>query len=288
MRQMGVIAVTGLCLALAPSAGAAKLGKAGGFTYVKKSATLDAVIAGTTDDASIDAECPKGTKPVGGGAEVSGDPLNSYLSASGPDLTDWHTAMWHFDEPEAKASAYAICSKKKSKIRVEKEDLTTASGTGAAFAVPCGNDAAVSGGATPAGFVVEWWLSSTDPDDGPGDMDEKPDDVWTTFAWHRAGYLKSFVRMQSVCMKGAKPKYPDVGTAFSTQQTVTHKVPCPKKTVVVGGGGESTGPASQNHLSVSVPYDSGDKGKVPDDGWKVTYANPGATEQDFVSSAVCL
>ena len=49
----------------------------------------------------------------------------------------------------------------------------------------------------------------------------------------------------------------------------TLKAPCPRKTHVLSGGALNSASFNDAHLIHSYPYDSSDRGRWPDDGWKV-------------------
>jgi len=284
----GVVLAASLALAAAP-AHAAELGHAGGFTYVKKSKILGDTTSGTTSGEGVEAKCPDGSVPAGGGTSVSGDPLASYVSASAPKQRSWFSSGWHFDTESGKATAWGICTKKKSKVRVSSESLNIAGGVSGSFATPCGQDAAVSGGVRPQVGIEEWWLNTSSPVDGGADADEKPDDSWLSITWHRPGFFPpQDVSFDAVCMKDTKVAYKVAGIAFSTQQINKPKVHCPKRKNVVGGGPSVSGPASQSHVAKTAPLDDGDKNKVPDDGWQITVVNPSMAEMDVVVYAACV
>src|SRR5687768_8954759 len=57
------------------------------------------------------------------------------------------------------------------------------------------------------------------------------------------------------------------GTSPGVSQSFTKKVSCPASRHVTGGGIEGDGSAGAND---GRPFDSGDAGSVPDDGWAVT------------------
>ena len=70
----------------------------------------------------------------------------------------------------------------------------------------------------------------------------------------------------------------------------TAKSRCPKGTHAVGGGGYTTAGFGEQRLVDSAPFDSGDAGKQPDDGWRVTGDNvaPGSsTPQHLLAYAQC-
>lgn len=63
--------------------------------------------------------------------------------------------------------------------------------------------------------------------------------------------------------------------------TTTVKAACPRNRHVAGGGAD----AGQQYLGSSYPYDSKDKDKKPDDGWKAT--SYGLQDATFTAIAAC-
>ncbi len=282
-------ATVALMLAVAAPASAAELGKEGGFTYVKKSANLADTTASDPTGKQREAKCPDGSAPTGGGASVSGDPFDSFVSASGPRQKSWLGGGWHQDSPAGKLTTWGICTEKKSKVRVSSDVVNVAGGASGTAAISCGNDKPVSGGVRPKLGVVEWWLNRSAPQDDIADPDIKPDDTWQSSIWHLPGFFPPVdVSIDAVCMEGAKVSYKVLGVAFTTNDLIELTVECPRKKSVVGGGPDVSGPASQSHVAVTEPFDSDDKGKVPDDGWSISVANPTMAEMDVVVFAACV
>ena len=285
---VAVAATVGLALTAAP-AHAAELGSEGGFTYVKNSKNLGDTTDGSTAAKELEAHCPDGAVPTGGGTSISGDPHASYVAASGPKQKSWLSSGWHSNTEAAKVTSWGICTEKKGKVRVASEVVNVAGGTAGSSAVPCGQDAAVGGGVRPALGIAEWWLTTTYPQDGGADSDEKPDDQWFSVIWHQTGFFPPLdVSIYAVCMEDTKVSYKANGVAFSTQVLVTASVECPNSKSVAGGGAALGPPASQAHVVKTQPIDSDDKGKVPDDGWAITIANPTMAEMDVVAYAACV
>jgi hypothetical protein len=282
------VAAAGFALVAAP-ADASKLGSSGGFTYAKKSADLPDTFGATATSNALEAHCPKGSEPVGGGTSVTGAAGGSYVSMTGPEKTGWSSGGWHYNLPVEKVTAWGICSERKSKVRVSSQVVNVAGGSAGTSAVSCGQDAVVGGGARPTTRPEEFWLNRSEPQDTGADADDKPDDAWFGSIWHQAGFFPPIdVSIDAVCMEDVKPTYRVQGVAFSTQTVIDQTIACPKKKSVVGGGPSVSGPASQTHVVVTAPVDTDDRGKVPDDGWTITVSNPAAAEIDVVVYAVCV
>lgn len=73
------------------------------------------------------------------------------------------------------------------------------------------------------------------------------------------------------------------GGLIDGESTKVVKAKCPAGTHVSGGGGTGAG-----HLNSSYPYDSGDPGRKPDDGWKARIHYPGPEDDFFTVRAFAL
>jgi hypothetical protein len=65
------------------------------------------------------------------------------------------------------------------------------------------------------------------------------------------------------------------------------KVRCPAALHAVGGGAYTTGSYGQQRVVGSAPFDSGDHGRAPDDGWRATDDNLSASSQSVLAYVVC-
>lgn len=285
---IGLIALVAL-LGIAAPASAGVIGTSGGFTYVSKMKPLGDTSGGATVAKRVRAKCPRGQRPVGGGTAVTGDAEGSYVSTTGPGRGRWSSAGWHFDTGPGRVVSYGICMRQKNRLKVESDTLPVPGNGSGESESGCGpNATAVGGGIRPSGPIEEWWLNTSFPKDSPLEPDELAD-AWSSKAYHRPLSPTADVSLDAVCMGGgAEPVYDVVGSAFSTTTEVTLSAKCPRRMSVVSGGPSTSGNVNEVHVSRSAPFDSGDPDRVPDDGWRVTFSNPGATEHDFVSYAVCL
>ena len=285
------VAVSGVSfVAAASSAQAVVIGSEGGFTYTTNSSKLATSPPDSPQAREVEARCPNGEVPAGGGNSVSGDPLSSYVSATGPLEKSWLAGGWHVDVPRSHITAWAICTQKRSKVRVSTEVAEAVAGGTAGSAAPtCAKGSVVSGGVRPESGIQEWWLNTSYPQDGGADADDKPDDAWLSAIWHLPGFFPPVdVAIDAVCMKDTKPSYKVQGVAFSTDDVISQSVRCPRTKTAVGGGPSVSGPASQSHVARTRPLDSDDKGEVPDDGWEITVANPTMAEMDVVVWVACV
>lgn len=114
------------------------------------------------------------------------------------------------------------------------------------------------------------------PADG-ADSNSKPDDAYQVFV---SASGNETLDSYAICAD-LKAKYvtKDNFAEAAAAGKVTAK--CPRDRHLVGGGAS----AGSKLLASSYPYDSRDKGKKPDDGWKATVN--GANASTFSAVAVC-
>ena len=74
----------------------------------------------------------------------------------------------------------------------------------------------------------------------------------------------------------AKPNHTATGTAS-----------CPKGTRTMGGGEANGAAYAKILLEQTFPYDDGDKGSKPDDGWRVRLVNAAASKKKVEVTAIC-
>ena len=285
------VTVAALALAVfAPAADAAKpkvLGKAGGLTYVKDTEK----VAGSSGSSQVaEARCPEGMVSISGGSSISGPPADSFLSGfSKVSDRQWFIEGWHLAFEEEKLVSYGICTKKGGKLVDASAPKTAPAGPAAVNATAdCPDGYATGGGARLVGSATEWSVNSSFPVDDATDGDQVPDDGWRTYALHLAPADETTMIADVFCFTaGETPEYvsKEVESSIPTQ---TVKAKCKGDDVVMGGGAFVTGDVEDAHLVKTVPYDSKDKGKLPEDGWSVTFSNDDLlTEQTFRATAIC-
>jgi hypothetical protein len=268
----------GIWLALAATAqaqgGLGTLGKSGGFTYVTGS--LDVPPQGE-DAATL--PCPGNLRPISGGAELTGGPEAQYLSAQTTLLGDgWQTRAWDGTGNSSLATIFAICRKDvNDALSISSNDRGVQAGPGTeSLKVKCDSGDIIGGGGYFAGDNFDsWYLNSSYPD-GKG---------WVWTGYHVDGTSESELTAEAHCESGGSS---DVRTkSVSTdKELVKAKVFC-KTGVATGGGASASKDASNAHLVKTIPIDSKDKGKVPDDGWSIVYENDGIVKQKFTAYVVC-
>ena len=143
----------------------------------------------------------------------------------------------------------------------------------------------VGAGADPVSNDNRGVLSSLRPEDSFADATSRPDDGVTAFAFNTIGETR-FAFVWAFCAPG-KTQYPSKHRILPLGETRTTKVPCPGGTRVLSGGVALDGLNSDTHLDALLPFDDGDRGKRPDDGWKVKATNVGGADKQFTAWAFC-
>lgn len=286
MKKAGTVVALLALIAAAP-ASAETLGSEGGFTYVKKTATI---AGGMGESAEANARCASGSESTGGGVTVGGPPAGSAIATSGKvSELQWFADAFHLSTDKATLTSWAVCSKKASKISQgtapESVPVAPANATETATC-DLSQGFVTGGGVRTIGASSEWSLNATYPEDG-GDGDTMPNDAWRTFTFHREGPARTILA-DVVCMKGKQPSYVVNQLASVEQPKTKLRAKCPKGKSVTGGGGFVSGGTDDSHITSTRPYDSKkDKGKVPDDGWEVKFFDDNGVTQDYRAYAVC-
>jgi hypothetical protein len=179
------IAAAAACASLgvaAPSAWAdTDLGSAGGLTYIQS----DPVPVNATSTGSPVADCPAGTKPVGGGVTPPAGPVaESRINSTYPADVDtngrpdaWAADVFNISGAQKSFTAFAICKNRGAVARRFKIGSVAGPGAGT-VTVKCPEGKHVGGGgAYVAGSVTTGYVNRTHPID-TGDRDSKPDDGW--------------------------------------------------------------------------------------------------------------
>ena len=155
----------------------------------------------------------------------------------------------------------------------------------AAPSVSCpGGTRLIGAGGDAATVTAEGILASLRPTDG-ADGDTKPDDGLVSYAHNTTGTGRQSVAY-AMCAAG-RMRYPARHTGTPSGKQRTLRVPCPSGTKVVSGGFYLSGANSDIHLNAFIPYDGGDAGSKPEDGWRTSATNVGAARMQFTAWAFC-
>lgn len=91
----------------------------------------------------------------------------------------------------------------------------------------------------------------------------------------------------TVCASGAKVSYPKQRTGAPARQGEVASARCGGGKHVLAGGALLGGPERSQRLVASAPFDSRDRGKRPDDGWRVAVDNFDTRRLGVTVVAIC-
>ena len=284
-RVSALIAATALAtIALAAPATAGlptateSLGKSGGLEYGL--ATNPAV----TNPETTTAACAANRNAVGGGATIGGPIADGKVTASAPTstaATSWEGSAHSISGNPLQARSYSVCSKSEVEIETQTTGIGTTTEVGHSPACEPGLRV-VGGGASANGGAIE--IRSSHPFDAGSDADTQPDDGWETRLYNSSGGSVT-VTSYVICSATLKPRYVLKNVNLGPTSGRSGKVKCPRNTVASSGGFETELDA---RLNDSRPIDTGDAGKVPDDGWSVAVHNPVGLGGSVSLGIVCL
>ncbi|MEK6326478.1 MAG: hypothetical protein AABM66_02990 [Actinomycetota bacterium] len=91
-------------------------------------------------------------------------------------------------------------------------------------------------------------------------------DLTTAGFGGQGGFVKSGKHRYGVKTRGVPPGDSQTGT----------RLKCPRKTrVIAGGGGGFSNAPNEQSINYNGPFDSGDRGAKPDNGWQIFVNNEG-------------
>jgi hypothetical protein len=108
---------------------------------------------------------------------------------------------------------------------------------------------------------------------------------WRTYQYHSGSGMQTATGFL-IC-KDAKLRYPERDVKVKVNKTETAQVSCPDAMHAAGGGGLIDGPSNTGRLNSSYPFDDGDRGKRPDDGWRTRAINDGGGANYLKAVVVC-
>jgi hypothetical protein len=131
--------------------------------------------------------------------------------------------------------------------------------------VMCPAGTHVSGGDSFSESGVQGTMQASFPADG-ADADNLPDDLWRARHSFSASEGTQGLNADVICLGS--------GLTYSSRQVVLHPgdaqtatAPCGASRHVTGGGAALSAAGSAGYINSSYPWDNGDTGTVPDDGW---------------------
>jgi hypothetical protein len=277
----GIATALLVALALAAPANAGtpgptvSLGSAKGLEYVK--ANFPSVVS----PAGAPADCDAGDVATGGGASISGPALSGTVVDYHPTTTageGWSATATTGEDPITETT-YAICG-------AEDVDysLTPASVPSTGFfeiTGECASGSVVSGGL--AKDNPELPILASEPIDTNSDADSTPDDGWHVTGTNNTG-MSEAVTLSMGCTTAYELTYKRKVREVGAGKAKAVKAKCPKRYPVGGGGFSADFPGQLNQ---TMPWDSRDRKKTPEDGWSTKLFNTTPDEGEITTHAIC-
>jgi hypothetical protein len=298
---LAAIAVGGASLAIGPATalGGVASTQAGPLRYVS-----DTTSAPADDDGNAFVNCPTGFRVTGGGGRIGGPADQVRIGSIAPyDLLfdvdsfadDGYTAeTFNASAATRTARSVAIClrnPKGGSSLLYNTglgSMIAMGSSVGTGASATCASGRVVGGGLRipgPATTQFEEQLNSSAPRDN--DSDKVSDEGWAGKLNVNSSTVNRTPVAHAICLPGGVMKMRYRFTAkviFPGVSTV--RTSCPKRGWHVSGGGAQ---GFFSRIDASEPFDSGDKAKAPDDGWRATVQlSSGADPAALLVHAICL
>lgn len=259
------------------------LGKAKGLEY--RGATFPSVFS----QAGATVGCKADTFALGGGGVVDGaDGLSTLVGSAPADLNKdtsanaWQalgTSMNGRDE-----RTYAICSKEALPFVPGFTSFPATPGEQTQdVGCPSPSERLVSGGVfNDEGNPVK--ILESRPLDTSADLDSVPDDGWRLIGENTGGSVSN-PTILITCSDSAELSYVTKTANVPASALGKPVAKCPNRFAVSGGGFEAGGGGTPSGLT---PWDSKDRKKVPEDGWKASVYNASIDTLAVTSTAICL
>ena len=228
---------------------------------------------------------------TGSGAALTGTTLEAALAGLGPvafgdsnDKPDDGSFAFGSGSDGAAVTAAAVCVRTGS-MRYVRRELPPVTESPRVAAMSCGGGRwHVTGG----GAYIDTagsWVGSSYPYDG-SDRNRQPDDGWKVHVLD-LGAEGFFVF--AYCTKSKRLTYRQTKpVTIATADDLTRRARCQRKSSVIGGGARVGGLINRGRIYATLPYDSGDQGNAPDDGWRASAQNlSGGEERTLKTFAIC-
>ncbi len=249
------------------------------FEYPSRTqAAFDEFHGNGTGRTSGSVSCPHSHPHVtGGGIEISGD--NSHLGLSvGSIRPAGRAGAWDADANNgsgspAQMTTTAICAEA-GRFEYPFRDKTIAPGGQDQLRVSCPANTKVTGGGveTTSENSPHVEVASTEPFDGQ-DRNSTPDDGWLGTANNDTAQSEE-MGVFAVCAESGDYKYVHSDRKrLPDNSEVSADARCPAGTAVTGGGVDNSGIDLGAEIAGTLPFDGGDIGFTPDDGWEGSAQN---------------
>ena len=145
---------------------------------------------------------------------------------------------------------------------------------------------AIGGGGDIVGKNTATVISQSFPFDN-GDAGKKPDDGWKVTMFSRSASDKSLIGY-AICSSSGALSYITSSGSIGDGGRTTLYADCPDGTLVTSGGGSlDNADIDQIDIAATKPYDGGDPGDIPDNGWQTTFDNDTGSAQNAKGFAIC-
>ncbi|MDX6585564.1 MAG: hypothetical protein QOI31_37 [Solirubrobacterales bacterium] len=287
---MGVLSVRSaiaavVFMAAAPHTASAdtNLGTVDGLTYISALTTFLPSPATATERA----DCPAGTKVVGGGVAVgvsgeegdariaSGLPFDGGDANSIPD-DGWEGRGANLFGGSKSMTVFAICSTGHIEYATDHGRLEAGAGSGTAR---CPGSTHISGGGVSVGgSSLDAWPTRSRPLDLE-DGNSQPDDAWQTRVFNSGPERR--LTTYAICVQSRR----DYAASNSTGGASAF-ADCPTGGHGTGGGFAVTGPASESQVAANYPFDSSGM-DPPDVSFSSRFAQAFGPVRTLTSYAIC-
>jgi hypothetical protein len=227
------------------------------------------------------ADCP-GTEPhvTGGGVKLSGDNSNLDLAVTATlgGGGHWLAEAKNSSGSNAQMRVTAICTKSGA-FTYPHHDSTVPPHQTVLADVHCPRGTKLTGGGvSTSSQSPKVVVSQSSPEGHTG---------WSGFVNNDTSSAKTMT-VQAVCADSGKYRYVDsLATPIPTHGQASVVATCPSGSQVTGGGVATDTAGTGVEVKTTAPFDSGDPGSTPDDGWTGTANNDTGQAATIQTSAIC-
>jgi hypothetical protein len=225
---------------------------------------------------------------ISGGQQIRAKGSHGIADSDAFDKRSFYASAWQGHDVAARLTAYAVCLNTSGLTTSTASHLDVPGDSQVTVATWCEEGHAVGGGLNSYGELNDFVLNGSYPIDSPDDADTVPDDGWRGYTHYYGsgdGYEGAIFSVS--CLAGKAPTYRSKTITVPDKEKAYGTVRCPKGERVLGGGIFVTGASSEAQVVASAPWDSGDSGKVPEDGWRAGVLSSADEELKMTVHAIC-
>jgi hypothetical protein len=245
--------------------------------YSVKSASFSVSKGAQTEDV---VNCPSGTVPWGGGAEINrgkvGATLNSSFSWGEDGLSGWAARVNNTTTSTLSFVVYAVCANQPAGYEVESgaiQDDPAGTRAGTYAACPAGK-VSIGGGVYPMSSSTSVNISGIEPINADG--------IYNVEVYmNNSSGSDSSIQVEAICAN--KPTgyvMKSVSAAVPSRKDSSAHAVCPTNSVIAWGGALSNGIKLTENVNASMPDG--------DTGWLAYVDNGSASSAKVTSYAICV